>query len=197
MRRFLAAFLALGSAAAGAQVVQGPPAGSEFTMRCSGSESRWVVAKNEGGVIRVHRAGDPDVYRQGPVWAYMLGDIYDELGLGAGAGMNRMVLLKGPAEGPKDLVAGSKTRLTYKWSSPKTEAERSHVLTVQGVKKVRTKAFGEQEVVEVTDDISSPLHDLRRRVQYSPALKMFVTFSIRNNRSKFEQECELASLKSK
>lgn len=195
MKRTLTALaLALFGAAAAAQEVQAPPAGTEFTMKCGNSESRWVVAQNAGGKLRVNRAGDEAIYRQGPVWGYMLGDIYDELGLGAGGGVNRMTLLRGPAEGVR-LEPGSKSRFTYRWISPKNEADRSHIITVSAAKRVRTPAFGEQEVFEVTDDITSSFHELRRVVQYAPALRMFVSFSVRNNRTKFEQNCVLASLK--
>jgi hypothetical protein len=189
-----AALLALFGAAASAQEIQAPPPGTEFLMKCSGgSESRWVFAENAGGKLRVERVGDKTIYRAGPVWGYMLGDIYDELGLGASGGKNQMTLLRGPPEGAK-LQPGQKFRFTYKWASPKGETERGHVITVQGPRRVKTAAFGEQEVFEVTDDITSPLHDLKRTVQYSPALRMFVSFKFRNNASKFEQDCVLASL---
>jgi len=188
-----AALLALFGAAASAQEIQAPSAGTEFVMRCGSSESRWLVAENAGGKVRVQQAGDPTIYRLGPAWGYLLGDIYDELGLGASGGKNTMSLLKGPPEGPK-LQHGAKFRFSYKWASPKGETERSHVISVQGPKRVNTAAFGEQEVFEVTDDITSPLHDLKRTVQYSPALRMFVSFKFRNNKSKFEQDCVLASL---
>ncbi len=189
-----AALLALFGAAASAQEIQAPPAGTEFLMKCTGgSESSWVIAENAGGKLRVERVGDKTIYRVGPVWGYMLGDIYDEIGLGASGGQNRMTLLRGSAGGVK-LQPGTKFRFTYKWVSPSSETERNHVITVQGPKRVKTAAFGEQEVYEVTDDISSPLHDLRRQVQYSPALRMFVSFIFRNNKSKFEQDCMLAAL---
>jgi hypothetical protein len=176
--------------------VLAPPAGSEFVMRCDGgTESRWRIAGNAGGKLRVESAADAEIYREGPVWAYMLGDIYEVQGLGKDRGRNRMFLARGPAEGVKTLSAGARHRFTYRWLSPSAEAERSHVITVRETKRVATAAFGEQQVFEVTDDISSPLHDLRRTVQYAPALRIFVTFAIRNNRSGFEQRCELASLK--
>src|SRR5688572_10553252 len=128
-----AALLALFGAAASAQEIQAPPAGTEFVMRCGSSESRWLVAENAGGKVRVQQASDPTIYRLGPAWGYLLGDIYDELGLGASGGKNTMSLLKGPAEGPK-LQHGAKFRFSYKWSSPKGETERSHVISVQGPK---------------------------------------------------------------
>jgi len=197
-RSVLAALLALLGGHAGAQEAEvlGPPAGAEFAMRCDGgSESRWVVAKNEGGILRVQSAADPEIYREGPVWAYMLGDIYDVQGLGTGRGRNRMFLVRGPAEGVRALKPGSRHRFTYRWLSPNGEAERTHVITVQAPRRVNSAPFGELEVYEVTDDISSPLHDLRRSVDYAPALRMFVRFGIRNNKSGFAQNCALASLK--
>lgn len=197
-RSVLAALLALLGSQAGAQEpeVLAPPAGAEFAMRCDGgAESRWVVAKNEGGILRVQSAADPEIYREGPVWGYMLGDIYDVQGLGAGRGRNRMFLVRGPAEGVKALKAGARYRFTYRWLSPSGEAERTHVIRVQAPRRVHSALFGELEVFEVTDEISSPLHDLRRSVEYAPALRMFVRFAIRNNRSGFEQNCALASLK--
>ena len=195
MRSLAALAAAFFTAAAGAQEVLAPPAGSEFVMRCGSTESRWVVAKNEGGRVRVHRAGEPTVYREGPVWGYMLADIYDEQGLGPKGGVNKMTLVRGAAEGLRVLAPDAKYRGTYKWTSSRGEAERTHVITARGPKRVQTGAFGEQEVFEVTDDISGPLHDLRREVRYAPALRMFVSFKIRNNQSKFEQSCELTSLK--
>lgn len=197
-RSALAALLALlgGQGLAQEPEVLAPPAGAEFVMRCDGgSESRWVVAKNEGGSLRVQSAADPEIYREGPVWAYMLGDIYEVQGLGAGRGRNRMFLVRGPADGVKMLKAGARHRFTYRWLSPNGEAERTHVITVQAPRRVKSVAFGELEVFEVTDDISSPLHDLRRSVDYAPALRMFVRFGIRNNKSGFAQNCILASLK--
>lgn len=197
-RSLLAALLALLGGQAGAQEpeVLAPPAGAEFAMRCDGgAESRWVVARNEGGILRVQSAADPEIYREGPVWAYMLGDIYDVQGLGSGRGRNRMFLVRGPAEGVKALKAGSRHRFTYRWLSPGGEAERTHVITVGARKRTTSAAFGELEVFEVTDDISSPLHDLRRSVDYAPALRMFVRFGIRNNKSGFAQNCSLLALK--
>lgn len=186
---------ALLAASASAQEVLAPPAGSEFVMRCGGTESTWVVKKNAGGIVRVERANDASIYREGPAWGYLLGDIYDELGRGKTGGVNRMILQRGPAEGIRVLKPGTKTRFTYHWTAPNSETDRSHVISVSGPATVKTEAFGEQEVYDVTDDISSPMHDLRRSVRYSPKLRMFVAFTIRDNRGKFEQSCVLASLK--
>ncbi|MCX7960572.1 MAG: hypothetical protein N2653_03225 [Burkholderiales bacterium] len=195
--RLLAALLALlGAPAFGEPYeVLAPPAGTRFAMRCDGGgESRWIVAKNEGGLLRVQSAVDPGIYREGPVWAYMLGDIYDVQGLGSGRGRNRMFLVRGAAEGVTALVPGARHRFTYRWLAPNGEAERTHVITVRAARRVATAAFGEVEAIEVTDDVSGPLHDLRRSVDYAPALRMFVRFSIRNQRSGFEQTCTLAFL---
>lgn len=197
-RRALAALLALwgsGTAAVEAQL-SAPAAGTEFAMRCDGaSVSRWLIARNEAGVLRVQSAADAEVYREGPVWGYLLGDIYDVQGLGAGRGRNRMFLLRGPAEGVKRLEVGARHRFTYRWLSPRGEAERTHVITIRAHKRVRSEDFGELEVFEVTDDVSSPMHDLRRSVDYAPALGLFVRFAIRNNRSGFEQNCVLSALR--
>ena len=195
MRALAGVAAALFTAVASAQEVLAPPAGTEFVMRCGSTESRWVVEKNEGGRVRVHRAGEPSVFRDGPVWGYMLGDIYDEQGLGPKGGVNRMTLVRGAPEGLRVLAPDAKYRGTYKWASQRGEAERTHVITARGPRRVQTAAFGEQEVFEVTDEISGPLHDLRREVQYAPALRMFVSFKIRNNQSKFEQSCDLTQLK--
>jgi len=182
------------SAAAFAQEIQAPPAGTEFVMNCSGGQqSTWIFAENANGVVKVHQAGKPAVYRLGPIWAYMLGDIYDVLGTGQGT--IRMTRVRGPEQGVQKLVAGERHRFTYKWASARGESERTHTINVRGQRRVATAAFGEQEVFDVVDDSSSSYHDVRREVQYAPALKMFVSFKVRNNRTNFEQSCELASLK--
>lgn len=93
------------------------------------------------------------------------------------------------------LKAGARHRFTYRWLAPAGEVERTHVVTVQAPRRVNAAVFGELEVFEVTDDISSPLHDLRRSVEYAPALRMVVRFSIRNNKSGFAQNCVRVSLK--
>lgn len=194
MRRLAASLLALLATAAAAQEVLAPPAGTEFVMNCSGGQqSTWVFAENANGVVKVQQADKPAVYRLAPAWAYMLGDIYDVLGTGQGT--IRMTRLRGAEQGVQKLVVGDRHRFTYKWASSRGEAERTHTITVRGQRRVATAAFGEQEVFDVVDDSSSSFHDLRREVQYAPALKMFVSFKVRNNRTSFEQGCELASFK--
>lgn len=193
-RELVAGMLAVLSAAASAQEVLAPPAGTEFTMRCEGGQqSSWVFAENANGVVKVHQAGRPEVYRQAPAWAYLLADIYDVLGTGHGT--IRMTRLRGPEQGVQKLAVGDRHRFTYRWAASRGEAERTHTITVRGQRRVATAAFGEQEVFDVVDESSSSFHDLRREVQYAPALKMFVSFRVRNNRTSFEQRCELASLK--
>lgn len=193
-KAFFAAVGAALSAGALAQEVLAPPAGTEFVMRCGDQQSTWVFAENANGVVKVQQAEKPAVYRLGPAWAYMLGDIYDVLGTGQGT--IRMTRLRGPEQGVRKLAVGDRYRFTYKWVSSRGEAERTHTIVVRGQRRVATAAFGEQEVFDVVDDSSSSFHDLRREVQYAPALKMFVSFKVRNNRTSFEQSCELASLKS-
>jgi len=190
----LFAVLAALGGAAGAQEVLAPPAGTEFVMRCSGGQtSTWVIAENANGTVKVHQAGKPELNKTAPVWAYMLADIYDVFG--TGRGNIRMKRLKGAEAGITKLVVGERHRFTYHWAGLRGEAERNHTIHVRGVRRVPAGAFGEQEVYEVVDNSSSPFHDLRREVLYSPALKMFVSFKVRDNRSNFEQSCELASLK--
>ena len=186
-------FLVLLAGAAGAQEIQAPPAGTEFVMRCGGEQSTWVIAENANGMVRVHQAGRPERYRLAPAWAYLLADIYDALGTGQGT--IRMTRLRGPEQGIRKLAVGDRHRFTYQWAAARGEAERTHTITVRGQRRVATAAFGEQEVFDVVDESSSSYHDLRREVQYAPALKMFVSFKVRNNRTNFEQACELASLK--
>lgn len=189
----VATVLAALAGAAGAQEIQAPPAGTEFVMRCGNEQSTWVFAENANGVVKVQQASKTAVYRIAPAWAYLLGDIYDALGTGQGT--IRMTRLRGPEQGVQKLSVGSRYRFTYKWVASRGEAERTHTITVRGQRRVATAAFGEQEVFDVVDESSSSYHDLRREVQYAPALKMFVSFKVRNNRSGFEQSCELASLK--
>lgn len=199
MNRYVlaASLVLLGSSAYGQEVeVLGPQTGTEFVIRCGETgESRWFVASNNGDTIRVERVGQPGVYRQGPVWAYILGDIYEELGLGTGKGSLKMTPTKESSPVPKRIAPGTKYRGTYNWVSPTNQAERTHTVSVRGKTKISTPEFGEQEVYEVRDDIFGPLHDNQRTVMYAPGLRMYVTFSMKNNRTDYELKCALASLK--
>ncbi|MBM3367595.1 MAG: hypothetical protein FJY43_04825 [Betaproteobacteria bacterium] len=163
-------------------------------MRCGdGQQSSWVIAENVNGNVKVQRADKPEVYRLAPVWAYMLADIYDVLGTGQGT--IRMTRLRGPEQGVQKLAVGDRYRFTCRWAASRGEAERTHSIVVRGQRRVATAAFGEQEVFDVVDESPSASHELRREVRYAPELKMFVSFKVRNNRTGFEQSCELVSLK--
>jgi len=191
---FVAGVLAALSAAASAQEVLAPPAGTEFVMHCSGGQkSTWVFAENANGTVKVHQVGKPELNKTAPVWAYMLADIYDVFG--TGRGNIRMKRVKGAEAGITKLVVGERHRFTYHWVGLRGEADRNHTIHVRSVRRVPTGAFGEQEVYEVVDTSSSPFHDLRREVLYSPALKMFVSFKVTDNRTAYQQSCELASLR--
>jgi hypothetical protein len=183
---------------ASAQEIQAPPAGTEFAIKCTGSrgaegEFAFRVAENAGGRVRVERANDPRAYRLAPVWAYMAGDIYEELG--TAQGVNRMTQLSGPKEGLTKLADGARFSAEYRWTTPQNEANRTHTISVRGPAKVKTEAFGEQEVYEITDEISGPMHQMRRQVQYAPALRMTVSYDFRNARTGFAQNCVLVSLR--
>ncbi|MGQ0510413.1 MAG: hypothetical protein ACT4P9_07335 [Betaproteobacteria bacterium] len=198
IRAVAAAAFAFFSAAVSGQEVEvlAPATGTEFAIQCGETGvSRWLVASNDGKTIKVERVGQPGVFRQSPVWAYILGDIYDELGLGTGRGSMKMSQLEGPREGLTRIAPGAKFRARYNWVSPKEQAERIHVVTVRGRTRINTQAFGEQDVYEIRDEISGTLHDNRRTVMYAPALRMYVAFSMKNNRSDYELKCHLASLK--
>ena len=107
-----------------------------------------------------------------------------------------MKRLQGAEGAITKLVAGERHRFTYHWIGLRGEAQRNHTIHVRSLRCVPTGAFGEQEVYEVVDTSSSPFYDLWREVLYSPALKMFVSFKVKDSHSNFKQRCELASLKS-
>lgn len=199
MRATLAIALLVAASPLAAQQLEFLPAGSEYTLKCTGSrgaegEFRWQVVENNDGMLRVRRADNANLFRLAPVWAFVAGDIYQELG--TPQGVNRMTQLGGPKEGIVRLAEGGNFSAEYQWSTPSQQANRRHSISVSGPKRLKTEAFGEQDVFEIVDQISGSMHQMRREVAYSPSLKAFVLLKFRNLRQSFEQDCVLSSIKS-
>lgn len=184
------ALLALAFAsAAQSQEIQWLPDGSEYSLRCSGDGAgeRSYRLSRMGDGMKLERLGR-DVYQAGPIWALLFTDIFDEFENGKVA--KTMKFLSGDREGLKSLSPGTVSRGEYEWTRGR-RANRTHTIKVEEKKVVKTEAFGDQEVVVVTDTVTGPIHNIRMETHYAPALKTFTWRRFENFGTRQRTECAL------
>ena len=179
--------------AAQAQEIQWLPAGSEYTLRCTGDgagERNYRVDSLEDGKLKLSRLGR-DVYATGPAWVHLFSDLADEFE--NGKQVKTMRFLNGDKEGLKSLAVGTTSKGEYEWIRGRS-ANRTHTLKVEEKKTVKTEAFGEQEVHVVTDTITGPIHNIRMETHYAPALRTFTYRKFENVLQRQRSECGLVKI---